>query len=161
MCHLTSVSSQRPAHKSHTSVSEGKGTAQAIPGSFTEYSQIPSPLPCCHLSHLTHQRAKCGSAFAQDFASCSLTVRGLVGSLPLAGHGYLIARSPIDHVRLPESGAQCSRQWMSGFSLNVVSDSLGGSIKPSTRPLRALCMPYPLSVRVPYEDALSLRESLL
>lgn len=161
MCHLTSVSSQRPAHKSQTSVSEGKGTVQAIPGSFTEYSQILSPLPCCRLSYLTPQRAKCGSAFAQDFVSCSLTVRGLVGSLPPAGHGYLIARSPIDHVRLPETGAQCSRQWMSGLSLNAVSDSLGGSVKPSTRPLRALCIPYPLSVQVPYEDALSLRGSLL
>lgn len=161
MCHLTSVSFQRPVHRSQTSVSEGKGTVQAIPGSFTEYSQIPSPLPCCCFSYLTPQHAKCASAFAQDFASCSLTVRGLVGSLPPAGHGYLIVRSPIDHVRLPETGAQCSRQWMSGLSLNVVPDSLGGSVKPSTRPLRALCMPYPLSVQVPYEDALSLRKSLL
>lgn len=142
-------------------MSEGKGTDQAILGSFKEYSQILSLLLCCHLSCLTPQRAKCASAFAQHFASCSLTVRGLVGSLPPAGHGYLIARSPIDHVRLPETGAQCSRQWMSELSLNAVSDSLGGSVKPSTRPLRALCVPYPLSVQVPYEDALSLRESLL
>lgn len=141
-------------------MSEGKGTVQAIPGSFTEYSQIPSPPPLLLL--LLPDTSACKVCFCLCSGLCiQLTVRGLVGSLPPAGHGYLIVRSPIDHVRLPETGAQCSRQWMSGLSLNAVPDSLGGSVKPATRPLRALCLPYPLSVQVPYEDALSLRKSLL
>lgn len=126
-------------------MSEGRGTVQAIQGSFTDYSQIFSPLPCCHLSYLRPQCAKCASTFAPHFASCSLTLWGLVCSLSPAGHGYIIAKSPPDHVRLPETGAQCSSQWMFGLSLNAVpaldTDSLGGSFKPSTHSLHAFYTP--------------------